>query len=199
MRYVVLSLLLLGCHASPSAAPPAGLILQVTLAPPSQMGEVAIASITMQLGRVTAVSDRSSDDTRATADGVTLSMGDHVTLSLSSAPPGLYSAADALLGGQGGAGLDVEAVWRAGRVHATIASLPFDVECRDPVRLDPGQRVQLALRADPSAWFAGIDLSRVTGDVDDNGINISEDDNPALANVFDANVLSSFSLSCLAH
>ena len=73
---------------------------------------------------------------------------------------------------------------------------PFDVGCPSPVRLDPGQRAQLTLGADPTSWFDGLDLGSAASDVDDNGIVISDDDNRPLAMALRANVLASFALDC---
>jgi hypothetical protein len=52
------------------------------------------------------------------------------------------------------------------------------------------------LRADPSAWFAGLDLGSATSDVDDSGINVSGDDNRPLAAALVAKVQASFALVC---
>jgi hypothetical protein len=155
--------------------------------------DVAIASVALHLSALTAVSDRSAADARATASDVALGLGDASDLTLPAAPPGLYSAVDTELASPG---VDVQAVWNAARVHATLASTPFDVGCPTPARLDPGQRVELTLHADPAAWFDGIDLGDAISDVDDNGIVISSDDNRELALTLAANVVASFTLDC---
>ncbi len=198
MRLVLATLLFVaGCHGAATAPPPAGaLTLQLSLMAPASTGDVAIASAAMHLLSLVAVSDRSSNDPRATANDVDLGLGDMASLTLATAPPGLYSAVDARLGGSIDNGLDVQAVWHTARVHATLATAPFDVGCAQPVRLDPGAPAALELRADPSGWFAGLDLGNAVADVDDNGIVISEDDNRPLAEQLLANVLASFTLSC---
>ena len=196
MRWVCAVVLAAGCHASTTVATVGGLTVHLTLATPAPADDVAIASVTMRLSSLTAVSDRAAHDPRASSSDVTLSMGDASDLPLPTAPPGLYSAVDARLGGSTDVGLDVQAVWHTARVHATIATASFDVECADPVRLDPGKRAQLSLSADPSGWFGGLDLGNATSDADDNGINISADDNRALAVQLVGNVLASFALGC---
>jgi len=195
MRRAALTLVLVaGCHAASSAPAPSGLVVHVSLATAPTTSDVAIASIALRLASLTAVSDRSAGDARATASDVTLGLGDATDLTLPSAPPGLYSAVDTALGTP--AGIDVQAVWNAARVHATVASTPFDIGCPTPARLDPGQRVELTLRADPAGWFDGMDLGDAVGDIDDNGIVISSDDNRDLAQTLVANVIASFTLDC---
>ena len=196
MRLAALLLVFAGCHSAPPAPAVAGLTMHVALATAPTNGDVAIASAAMHLGSVVAVSDRSADDARAAMSDIDLALGDARDLTLPSAPPGLYSAVGARLGGSADLGLDVQAVWHTARVHASLSATPFDVGCATPVRLDPGRRAQLDLRADPASWFAGIDLGSATSDVDDNGIVISDDDNRPLATALLANVLASFTLDC---
>ncbi len=196
MRLAALMLALAGCHASTPAPPVGGLTVHVSLATASTEGDVALASVAMHLAAVVAVSDRSADDPRAAMSDIDLGLGDTRDLTLPSAPPGLYSAVDAQLGGSADPGIDVQAVWHTARVHATLLSIPFDVGCPSPVRLDPGQRAQLTLGADPTSWFDGLDLGSAASDVDDNGIVISDDDNRPLAMALRANVLASFALDC---
>jgi hypothetical protein len=195
---LVLTAALAGCHGSTTTAPPAagGLTMHVAVAAAPTGGDVAIASIALHLAELTAVSDRSAVDGRAAATDVDLTLGGTTDLTLMSAPPGLYSAVDARLGSSADTGLDVQAVWHAARVHATLVSTPFDVGCATPVRLDPGKRARLDLLVDPSLWFAGLDLASATSDPDDAGIVISADDNRPLATALLANVMASFTLEC---
>ena len=198
MRFValVLALAAAGCHGASNAPAPRGLVVHVSLATAPTASSVAIASVALNLPALTAVSDRSAADTRATSSDVALGLGDATDLPLPSAPPGLYSAVDTQLDSAAGIGLDVQAVWNAARVHATVASTPFDIACATPVRLDPGQQAQLTLHADPAGWFDGVDLTDAVGDVDDNGIVVSADDNEELAQTLVANVVASFTLDC---
>jgi hypothetical protein len=187
MRLAALTLALAGCHASAPAPPAGGLAVDVSLASAGGDGSVAVASIAMRLSALTAVSDRSAVDPRATLSDVGLAMGDHADRALPEAPPGLYSAVDVRLGDSSDVGVDVQAVWNAARVHASLSASAFDVRCADPVRLEPGQRARLSLRADPSGWFAGVDLGSTTSDTDDNR---------PLAAALLANVIASFALDC---
>jgi hypothetical protein len=197
MRLAVLTLALAGCHASTTTAPATGgLTLHVALATASTENDVAIASVAMHLVQLRAVSDRSAVDPRATAADIDLALGDTRDLALPTAPPGLYSAVDALLGSSADSGIDVQAVWHTARVHATLVSTPFDVRCETPVRVDPGLGARLAVQIDPTSWFSGIDLGSAASDPDDNGIVISSDDNPPMANAMLANVMASFTLDC---
>jgi len=185
-----------GCHASSPTPPAGGLTLHVGVATAPTAGDVAIASVAMHLSALRAVSDRSAVDPRAAATDVDLALGDSVDLALPSAPPGLYSAVDALLGSSADTGRDVQAVWNTARVHATLVSAPFDVGCAAPVQLDPGHRARLTVMIDPASWFDGLDLANATSDPDDAGIVISPDDNRPLAAALLANVVASFSLDC---
>ncbi|HWE29654.1 MAG TPA: hypothetical protein VHB97_16710 [Polyangia bacterium] len=198
MRVVLLTTLALtGCHAATTTPPAAGgLTVHVAVAAAPTTGDVAIASVALHLAELHAVSDRSAVDPRAAASDVELALGDTTDLTLVSAPPGLYSAVDALLGSSADTGLDVQAVWHTARVHATLVSTPFDVGCATPVRLDPGQRARLDVMIDPAGWFAALDLASATSDPDDAGIVISPDDNRPLATALLANVMASFSLEC---
>lgn len=198
MRLLLVALLAAGCHAGGGEPPPlpGGLILRLELPAPAQPGEVAIASAMLHFSKVTAVSDRAAADPRAAAVDVALALGGAAEVALPTAPPGLYAAVDAQLGGAGDLALDVQGVWRSERVHATAASLPFDVGCASPVRVAPGGQARLTLRADPTVWFAGIDLGRAARDADDAGIVVSDDDNPALLDAVAANVRASFALDC---
>jgi hypothetical protein len=196
MRLAALTLALTGCHASTPAPAAGGLAVELSLADASGDGDVAVASIAMRLSTLTAVSDRSAVDSRAALSDVVLAMGDHADRALPQAPPGLYSAVDVRLGDGSDVGVDVQAVWHAARVHASLTSTAFDVRCADPVRLEPGQRARLSVRADPSSWFAGLDLGSSISDADDNGIIINADDNRPLAAALLANVIASFSLDC---
>src|SRR3954471_1571759 len=100
-----------GCHGSATVPTAHGLDVELALAMPSAPGDVAVASIAMRFGRVVAVSDRAADDARATVSDNKLALGDSASLSLPSAPPGLYSAVGARLGSTADIGLDVQAVW----------------------------------------------------------------------------------------
>jgi hypothetical protein len=196
MRLIVLTLALAGCHAATSAPAPGGLTMRVALATAPIGADVAIASASMHLAELVAVSDRSAVDPRAALADVDLALGDTSELALPTAPPGLYSAVDARLGDSTDTGLEVQAVWNSARVHVTLTSAPFDVACANPVRLDPAERAQLVLGVDPSSWFAGIDLGSAASDPDDEGIVISDDDNDVMAAAFLANVTASFTLDC---
>ncbi len=187
-----------GCHAATPAPAGGGLDVHVALSTTSGATPVAVASIALRLAQLVAVSDRAADDARATLTNVDLALGDSMTLTMPAAPPGLYSAVGARLGAGSDVGVDLQGVWHTARVHATLSSAPFDVACAAPVRLDPGQRALITLRADPTTWFAGIDLGSATSDADDSGINLSSDDNRALADVLLANVVASFTLDCAA-
>ena len=191
-----LALTLAGCHAASSAPAPSGLVIHVSLATAPTSSDVAVASVALSLPSLTAVSDRSAADARATSSDVMLGLGDSADLALPSAPPGLYSAVDTQLGNAAGIGLELQAVWNAARVHATVTSPPFDVGCPTPVRLDPGHQALLTLRVDPASWFDGLDLQDAIGDADDNGIVISADDNLDLAQTLVANAVASFALDC---
>lgn len=192
------TLLLVGCHAAAPVAPAGGLDVRVQLSTATPSSGVAIASAQLQLSALTAVSDRASHDARAGASDVELMLGGERDVPLPSAPPGLYSAVDAMLGHFQNVGLDVQAVWRSVRVHASLANVPFSVGCPTPVQLAPGRHARLTLRADPSGWFDGLDLTTVKSDPDDAGINISADDNRDLATLLEANVIASFVLDCAA-
>jgi hypothetical protein len=196
MRHVWLALFLVGCGGSKPAAPAGGLAVHVQLSPSTVSNEVAIASAMLHVATLTAASDRAAADPRATASALELTLGGAADASLPTAPPGLYATVDARLGDSGEAAIDVQGVWHTARVHATIAAVAFDVGCQSPVRLDPGQKALLTLRSDPASWFAGIDLSAVASDVDDNGIVISDDDNRDLAKQLVADVVGSFALDC---
>lgn len=197
MRLVLVTLLAAGCHGTGATPPlPSGIVLHVELMAPVQTTNVAVASAAMHLGSVTAVSDRDAAAGRAATRDIDLMLGAASDVALPDAPPGLYSAVDAELGSAGQLGLDVQGVWRTLRVHATVASVPFDVGCASPVRVDPGVAARLSLRADPADWFAGLDLSSATGDTDDNGIVLSEDDNRPLLQALIANLTRSFALDC---
>jgi hypothetical protein len=196
MRFAALVLALAGCHAASAPLAPGGLEVRVSLGTAPTDGDVAIASGTLRLGQLAAVSDRSAGDARASVQNLELGLGDSHGLTLSSAPPGIYSAVDAELGTSSDDGLTVEAVWNAVRVHVTLAATPFDVSCPSPARLDPGKRVALTLYADPASWFDGIDLSTAASDADDEGIVIGDDDNRPMAMAVRANVLASFLLDC---
>jgi hypothetical protein len=185
-----------GCHATTPAPPAAGLGVHVALATAPTGSDVAIASVAMHLSALRAVSDRSAVDPRAAATDVDLELGDSVDLDLPSAPPGLYSAVDALLGSSADLGLDVQAVWHMARVHATLVSAPFDVGCATPVQLEPGHRARLSVQIDPALWFDALDLGNAASDPDDAGIVISADDNRPLATALLANVMASFTLDC---
>ena len=196
MRLCVLTLALAGCHAATPPPATGGLTLHVALATPPTGGDVALASVALHLDQLRAVSDRSAADARASSSDIELGLGDATDAALPSAPPGLYSAVDALLGSSANSGLDIQAVWHAARVHATLVSPPFDVRCDTPVPLEPGHAARLAVAIDPSGWFAGIDLAAATTDPDDAGIVISTDDNEPLAQALLANVMASFTLAC---
>lgn len=196
MRLVALTLALAGCHASTAAPAAGGLTLHVALATASTASDVAVASVALHLIGLRAVSDRTSSDPRATSSDIDLALGDTKDVSLPTAPPGLYSAVDAVLGSDADTGLDVQAVWHTARVHATLVSTPFDVGCADPVRLDPGHAARLDMQIDPATWFDGLDLGSAASDPDDTGIVISADDNRPLATALMANVTASFTLDC---
>lgn len=197
MRFVVLTLALAGCHAATTPAPVAdGLTMHVALLQPPPGGDVAIASVALHLDQLRAVSDRTASDARAASSDIELALGDSTDVALPSAPPGLYSAVDALVGSSANNGLDVQAVWHAARVHATLVSPPFDVRCDAPVQLDPGHAARLTVQIDPSGWFTGVDFSAATSDPDDAGIIISSDDNQPLAAALLSNVMASFALGC---
>jgi hypothetical protein len=197
MRLAVLTLALAaGCHASTSAPTASGLTLHVGLATASTASDVAIASVALHLVELRAVSDRTATDPRALRTGIDLALGDTRELALPAAPPGLYSAVDLVLGAGADTGLDVQAVWHAARVHATLVSTPFDVGCPDPVRLDPGHAARLTIQIDPAGWFDGLDLGSAASDPDDTGIVISADDNRDLAAQMIANIMASFTLDC---
>lgn len=196
MRLLWVTLLAVGCHGADAPSLTGGLTVHLELMAPRQPATVAIASAAMHLGSITAVSDRDADAARATGRDVDLTLGTAADVTLGDAPPGLYSAVDAELGSASQLGLDVQGVWRAVRVHATVETVPFDVGCASPVRVDPGVPARLTLRADPADWFAGLDLGSAVGDVDDNGIVISDDDNRALLAAFEANLVASFQLDC---
>jgi len=185
-----------GCHGSTTPPPAGGLTLHVALAAPPTDSDVAIASVALHLSALHAVSDRSAVDPRAAASDVDLALGDSVDLALPSAPPGLYSAVDALLGSSADTGLELQAVWHMARIHATITTASFDVACATPVSLDPGHRARLDVQIDPASWFAGLDLAGATSDPDDAGIVISADDNRPLELALLANVTASFTLGC---
>jgi hypothetical protein len=196
MRFVALLLALAGCHTSTPPPAPAGLTLHVALATASTASDVAIASAAMHLVELRAVSDRTATDARATSSDIDLALGDAKDLALPSAPPGLYSAVDALVGSAADSGLDVQAVWHTARVHVTLVSAPFDVDCANPVRLDPGHAARMEVQIDPASWFDGLDLGNAASDPDDTGIVISADDNRDLAAAMLANVMASFTLDC---
>lgn len=193
----MLALLALGgCHGSLATPPASGLTLHVALATAPTGSDVAIASVALHLSALRAVSDRSAVDARAAASEVDLQLGDRADLALPSAPPGLYSAVDAILGSAASTGLEVQAVWNMARVHAAIPTATFDVGCATPVALDPGHRARLDVQIDPASWFDRLDLAGATSDPDDAGIVISADDNSPLMAALLANVTASFTLAC---
>ena len=193
---IALACALGGCHGATAPPPAGGLTLHVELATAPIGSDVAIASVAMHLSALRAVSDRSADDARAAATDVDLALGDSVDVALPSAPPGLYSAVDAVLGSSADIGLDVQAVWHMARVHATLPTAPFDVACANPVQLDPAHGARLTVAVDPAGWFDGVDLGNATSDPDDAGIVISPDDNAPLSAALLANVMASFTLDC---
>jgi len=196
MRLCCLVVALAGCHASSPAPAAGGLTVHLALAMASTDSDVAIASVTLRLGQLVAVSDRSDDDPRAALGELELGLGDTRDVTLPTAPPGLYSAVDAELGSATDDGLDVEGVWNSVRVHATLATAPFDVGCPTPASLAPGQHVALTFAADPASWFDGLDLSTAVSDADDDGIVIADDDNHPMDQLLLANVLASLTLDC---
>jgi len=199
MRLVVLTLALAGCHAAtPPPAAKSGLVVHVALSTAPTGGDVAIASVALRLDELRGVSDRSASDPRAASSEIDLQLGDATDVALPSAPPGLYSAVDALVGSSADTGLDLQAVWHAARVHATLVSPPFDIRCDTPVEVEPGRAARLAVAIDPSGWFANVDLTNATSDPDDAGIVISADDNQPVAAALLSNVMASFTLACAA-
>jgi hypothetical protein len=196
MRLCLLVVAIAGCHASSAAPAAGGLTVHLALATASTDSDVAIASVALRLGQLVAVSDRSDDDARAALGEIELGLGDTRDVTLPTAPPGIYSAIDAELGSANDEGLDVEGVWNSVRVHAQLATAPFDVGCPTPAALDPGQRVALTVSADPASWFDGLDLGSAVSDADDNGIVIGDDDNHPMDQLLLANVIASFTLDC---
>jgi hypothetical protein len=199
MRALALCLVAAGCQGAANRAAPAAPSLAVHVAfaaPASSDGKLQIAAAELHLAAVTAVSDRSASDERARLRDVDLSMGAGTDALLSPAPPGLYSSVNALLGGSDGVGVDLAGAFGSTSLHVTLASAPFVVACPTAVRLDPDGRVQLSLRADPSHWFDGVDLTTAISDSDDEGILLSSDDNRVLADGVLANVIASFRLDC---
>jgi hypothetical protein len=199
MRALALCLLAAGCHgsskpAAPLAAP--SLTLQLSLAAPSSAnGNLQIATAALHVRSLMAVSDRTADDPRARLGDLDVAMGDRLDQQLT-APPGLYSMVNMVLDGEAGIGIELAGAWSGAALHVQLASGPFDVPCRAPARLDPGQRITLALHTDPARWLAGVDLSQALSDQDDDGIVLSDDDNHALGALALANVLTSFQLEC---
>jgi hypothetical protein len=199
MRVLALLVLAAGCHGSSSAttplAPPS-LALQLSLAAPTPANDMLqIATAGLHVRSLMAVSDRSADDPRASLADLDLSMGDRLTEPLAP-PPGLYSSVNLVLDGEAGIGIELAGAWNGAGLHVQLASGPFDVACPTPARLDPGQHITLALRTDPGAWLAGVDLTQALSDADDDGILLSDDDNRALGARVLANVLASFALDC---
>jgi hypothetical protein len=200
MRAVALVLLAAACHGSSSALTPPtapSLAMRLSLpAPASTPGNLQVAAAGLHLQTVTAVSDRSADDPRAQLSDVDVAMGASLDAVLSPAPPGLYSSVNVVLDGPDGIGVDLAGAWGHTPLHVELRTDPFAVACAAPVRLDPGQRLQLGLHADPGRWLDGIDLSQAVSDSDDDGILLSEDDNHAIAVAVRANVVASFALDC---
>ena len=193
---ILAALLVAGCHGGTTTPPPGGLTLHVELATAPTGSDVAIASAALHLSALRAVSDRSAVDPRAAAADVDLQLGDSVDVPLPSAPPGLYSAVDAILGSSADTGLELQAVWNMARVHAAITTAAFDVGCAAPVSLEPGKGARLDVRIDPARWFDGLDLAGATSDPDDAGIVITADDNRPMMMALLANVTASFTLDC---
>src|SRR4051812_7332563 len=99
MRLALAALALAGCHASkPAPVTRGGLTIHVSVATAPTDSDVAIASVALHLSELRAVSDRNAVDARASASDIELALGDSQDLPLPSAPPGLYSAVDALVG-----------------------------------------------------------------------------------------------------
>jgi hypothetical protein len=197
---VALVLFAAACHGSSSSVtppPPPSLAVHLVFgAPATTPGNLQVAAAGLHLQALTAVSDRSAADPRARLSDLDLAMGGTVDDVLSPAPPGLYSSVNLILDGPDGIGVDLAGAWGQVPLHVQLRTDPFGIACAAPVRLDPGQRLQLALRADPGRWFDGIDLSKAVSDADDDGILLSEDDNHAIAVGVRANVIASFALDC---
>jgi hypothetical protein len=200
MRAVALGLLIAGCHGSamPLSIPdPPSLTLHVELAAPARpVGDLQIATASLHLRTLSAVSDRVAADGRTTLTDLDLAMGASLDTPISPAPPGLYSAVNAVLDDSAGPGVALAGAWGGLALHVQVASGPFDVDCPQPARLDPGGRIRLGLRADPSHWLDGIDLSAALFDSDDDGIVLSDYDNRAMAQAVLANVIGSLQLDC---
>lgn len=202
MRGLALLVLVAGCHGSSSAptplAPPS-LTLQLSLAVPTPANDtLQIATAALHVRSLMAVSDRTAADPRASLADLDLSMGDRLTEPLAP-PPGLYSSINLVLDGEAGIGIELAGAWNGEALHVQLSSGPFDVACATPARLDPGQRITLALRTDPGAWLSGVDLTQALTDEDDDGIVLADDDNHALGVRVLDNVLASFALDCVTN
>jgi hypothetical protein len=195
-RLAALAVAMVGCGSPPPPQPVHDLALHAELAALEPSSDISISAAHLHLTGVTAVSDRSSSDPRAQVAAIDLSAGDSLDEDLPAAPPGLYSAVELTIGDANAPGIDVQAVWQATAIHVTISGGAFDVGCASPVTVALGDRARLSLRGDPASWFAGVDLSGVESDADDNGIVIGDDDNAPQAAVFLSNVLASLTLDC---
>jgi hypothetical protein len=200
MRALAFCLIAAGCQGSavlpPVPAPPSLAMRLQFIAPPTPVGDLQIATAGLHLARVTAVCDRAAADPRASLSAVDLSMGASFDAPSSPAPPGLYSSVNAVLDDDAGVGVNIAGAWGGMALHVQVASSPFAIGCPSPVRLEPGQRVQLRLQVDPTHWFDGVDLSTALSDSDDDGIVLSAYDNRGLAAAVLANVIASFQLEC---
>jgi hypothetical protein len=198
MRCWLAVVLLAGCGSAPATPAPTELDLTADLAAPVQLPTgISIAAANLHLIGIHAVSDRSSSDPRTRVATIDLAMAGSSSASLSAAPPALYSGLSFTLGDSTAPGIDLMGSYKTSRLHATIANAQVYVSCPDPLALDPGTRISLALHGDVSHWLDGVDLGSIATDNDDNGIVISADDNAAMAARIQANVAGSFSLDCL--
>jgi hypothetical protein len=188
--------LVAGCGAVAPQAGPAGVHVHLSFAAPDQPpGGMAVSSALLHLNGLHAVSDRSSSDPRAEVLDAQLALGDQLDIPLPAAPPGLYASVAGTLGGDD-EGVDLQGVWNGERVHVMLAGLPLAVRCANPAQLDHGHPIALTLATDPAHWLDGVDLSTSVSDSDDNGINISNDDNATLARLISDNVVRWFHLDC---
>jgi hypothetical protein len=198
MRPVVFALLLSACGGS-SGLPATTLTLHTTFGSPAPNSSgVSVATADLHLVSVVAVSDRSSSDARAQVPLIDLAMAGASDNRLTGVAPALYSGLSFALGDSDSAGVEINGAFGTEKLHASLSAPSVYVSCDAPLSLGPGGTVQLSLALDPTHWFEGLDLSKVMADADDNGINLSSDDNADVAALVLAHVLEAFKLGCSA-
>jgi hypothetical protein len=184
--------------STPAAEPSTRLSLRTQLSPLSRLPvDVTIASARLHLQSLTAVSDRSATDTRASVNAVDLEPGGTNDALLSDAPPGIYSKLVLNIGSFALPGVLLSGQYKSHPLRVTLWPGDNEVDCDDPAALTPGALVRLALRVSADQWFEGV----VFDDqllLDDGEIVIGAGYHERLAAQLSENIAASFQLACAA-